>query len=726
MRAILIAIVLSITVAGCGTNPPAGMPGDWKLMENEAEEGEAMQESAPVAPVAKVVPRQLEKHGHVRTDNYHWLKERESAEVIDYLEAENDYTESALAHLKTRREELFDEIVGRIQQDDSTVPYALGDYLYYRRYREGGEYPIYCRRGKQEGAEEEILLDANRLAEGQDFLQVRGAKVSENHKLLAYAVDTVGRRLYTLRFRDLESGEDFADAIPNVTGNHVWAADNRTVFYTQQDPETLRWYRIYRHVLGTDPQDDVLVYEERDEEFSSFVYKTKSREFLVIGSEQTLSSEYRILPAAEPQGEFAVFQPREENHEYSVDHAAGKFYVRTNWEAKNFRLMAASVDATGKENWREVIAHRKDVYLNGVELFRDHMVVSEREDGLIRMRIVPWDGSAEHYLDFGEPAYLAFFDDNYEFDTGVLRYGYTSLTTPYSVFDYDMATRTKTLRKEDPVLGGFDKHNYVTERLWASARDGVRVPVSVVYRKGFKPDGTAPLLLYAYGSYGYSMDARFNSSRLSLLDRGFAYAIAHIRGGQELGRGWYEDGKLMKKMNTFTDFIDAGKHLVAEGYTSDDRLFAMGGSAGGLLMGAVANLAPELFHGIVSRVPFVDVVTTMLDPDIPLTTSEYDEWGNPNEREAYDYMLSYSPYDNLEAKDYPHMLITAGLHDSQVQYWEPAKYVAKLRTLKTGDDLLLLSTNMEAGHGGASGRFQRYRETALIYSFLLDLAGVKE
>ncbi len=675
-------------------------------------------------PVAKVAPTELEAHGDVRVDDYYWLRERENPEVIAYLEAENAYLDEVFGHTAELQQELFDEIVGRIKQDDASVPYRKGDYYYSWRFPEGGEYRIYGRRKGSLEAPEQVMLDGNALAEGHDFFSLGGIDVSPSHGLVAYAIDTVGRRKYTLRFRDLTTGEDLPDEIADVTGNGEWANDNKTYFYTRQHPETLRWYQIYRHALGTDPATDVLVYEEADEEFSAFVYKTKSERYLIIGSDQTLSSERRYLDAEDPGGEFRVFLPREPDHEYSLDHFEDRFLVRTNWQAKNFRLMQAPIGSSGKQAWSELIPHREDVYLGGFELFRDFLVLEERKDGLIQMRVRPWDGGDEHAIDFGEPAYAAYLENNPEMDTAVLRYGYESLTTPDSVFDYDMVTREKTLLKEQEVLGDFDKANYRTERLHAVARDGTRVPISLVYRRDlFAGDGSNPLLLYGYGSYGYSIDATFRSDRLSLIDRGFVFAIAHIRGGQEMGRQWYEDGKLLKKMNTFTDFIDCGKHLVAEGYTSSERMYALGGSAGGLLMGSVTNLAPELFDGVVSAVAFVDVVTTMLDDSIPLTTSEYDEWGDPNVKEYYDYMLSYSPYDNLEARDYPHLLLTTGLHDSQVQYWEPAKYVAKLRALKTDDNLLLLKTNMEAGHGGASGRFRRHKESALMYAFLLELAG---
>ncbi len=688
-----------------------------------SRKAELQQAAAPEPPRAEARPTELEKHGHVRVDPYYWLRERDNPEVIAYLEAENAYLDGVLGHTDAMQGELFDEIVGRIKQDDESVPYEDGGYYYYWRYPEGGEYRIYARRQGSLDAPEQVMVDGNQMAEGHEFFSLRGLDASPGHDLLAYAVDTVGRRKYTLKFRDLATGRDLPDTIAEVTGNGAWANDNKSYFYTKQDPETLRWHRVYRHVLGTDPAEDELVYEELDEEFSSYVTKTKSKRYLLIVSDQTLSSEVRYLDADRPGDQPKVFLEREPDHEYSIDHFGDRFLVRTNWQAKNFRLMEAPIGSRGKGSWRPLIPHRDDVYLGSFEVFQNHLVVSERREGLIRMRVRPWDGSPEHYLDFGEPAYLAYFSDNPKMDTTVLRYGYTSLTTPNSVFDYDMNTRQKTLLKEEEVLGSFDKADYRTERLHATAADGTKVPISLVYRRNlFHGDGSNPLLLYGYGSYGASIDASFRSDRLSLLDRGFVYAIAHIRGGQEMGRQWYEDGKLLKKKNTFTDFIDCARFLVDRRFTSPDRLFAYGGSAGGLLMGAVTNMAPELFTGIVSRVPFVDVVTTMLDDDIPLTTSEYDEWGNPNEKEYYDYILSYSPYDNVEARAYPHLLVTTGLHDSQVQYWEPAKYVAKMRALKTDDNLLLLKTDMGAGHGGASGRFKRHRETALIYAFLLDLA----
>ncbi len=681
---------------------------------------------APQPPVAKVVPRELVEHGDVRTDDYYWLKERDNPEVVAYLEAENAYTEAVMKPTEALQEKLYEEIVGRIKKDDETVPVRDGDYFYYRRFAGDGEYPVHCRRRGSLEAEEEVILDVNRMAEGHDYFAARGLQVSSGQDLLAYATDSVGRRLFTLRFKNLATGETLDDAIPEMTANSAWANDNRTILYVKQHPETLRWYRVYRHVLGTDPADDELVYEEADETFSVFVFKTKSKKYLMIGSAQTLATEFRYLPADDPAAEPRVVEPRRRDHEYFVGHLGDHFYLRTNDQAQNFRLMKAPVAAPGMESWEEVVPHRDDVLLEGFELFRDHLVLSERKGGLNQLHVVPWSGGEAHYLDFGEPAYDAFPSDNRELDTGVLRFRYSSMTTPWSTFDYDMETREKTLLKQDEVLGGFDAADYVTERLHAPARDGEEIPMSIVYRQGTAKDGSHPLLLYGYGSYGANIDPTFRSDRLSLLDRGFVFAIAHVRGSETLGRAWYEDGKLLEKMNTFTDFIDAAEYLIREGYTESDRLFAEGRSAGGLLMGAVYTLRPDLWKGVIAGVPFVDVVTTMLEPDIPLTTSEWDEWGDPRKKKYYDYMLSYSPYDNVEARDYPNLLVTTGFHDSQVQYWEPAKWVAKLRAKKTGDSLVLLHTNMEAGHGGASGRFRRHKETALDYAFLLYLMGIQE
>jgi oligopeptidase B len=681
-------------------------------------------EVGPKPPVAEKIPHELTTLGHARVDDYFWLRERDNPKVVAYLTAENDYLKAALKHTEAFQETLYNEIVGRIKQTDMSVPFRDRGYVYYTRFEEGKEYPIHCRKKDVEEAAEEILLNVNDMAQGQAYVQVSGLEVSPDNSLLAYGVDTVSRRLYTLRFKNLATGETLPDAIPDTLGPSAWAADNKTVFYTLKDTTTLRPFKIRRHVLGTDPSADQDVFVETDETYESYVTLSKSKKFLIIASESTLSSEYRYLDASNPGGAWKIVQPRQRDLEYQVEHFGDKFYIRTNWQARNFRLMETPVAKTAKENWREVIPHRDDVLLEGFEIFDDNLVVQERKAGLPRLRVIRWKDKAEHELDFGEAAYTAFIGQNPEFDTDWLRFDYSSLTTPDSTFDYNMETKEKKLLKRQEVLGGFDAANYQTERLVATAPDGVQVPISLVYRKGLAKNGENPLLLYGYGSYGYSTDPEFNSAVLSLLDRGFVYALAHIRGGQEMGRAWYEDGKLLKKKNTFTDFIACAEHLVAAGFTKPEKLFVMGGSAGGLLMGAVVNLRPDLFKGVIAGVPFVDVMTTMLDASIPLTTSEYDEWGNPNVKEYYDYMLSYSPYDNVAAKDYPALLVTTGLHDSQVQYFEPAKWVAKLRALKTDRNPIYLLTNMEAGHGGASGRFRRYRETALEYAFILDLAGI--
>lgn len=673
-------------------------------------------------PVAAKKPKTLSIHGDDRTDNYYWLNEREDPEVIAYLEAENEYKNQVMAHLKPFQEKLYEEIVARIKPDDTSVPYKDNGYFYLTRFEEGKEYPIYSRKKESLDAEEEVMLDANELAKPYSYFAVGGRSVSPDNLLLAYGEDTLSRRIYTLKFKNLSTGEYLPDEIPGTTGSAVWANNNKTVFYTVKDPVTLRSYKVMRHEIGTPVSEDVTVFEEQDDTFIAFAYKTKSDKYIVAGSYATLSQEYRVLDADQPQGEFRIIQPRERNLEYSIAHYQDKFYIRTNLDAQNFRLMVTDEDNTGKENWTEVIPHREDVLLEDMDIFKDYLVLSERRAGITQIRVRPWEGQ-EHYIDFGEDAYMAYTSTNLEFDTDVLRMGYTSLTTPNTTYDYHLKTREFTMLKQQEVVGGFNSDDYVSERIMVEARDGAKVPVSLVYRKGFKKDGSQPLLLYGYGSYGASMDPYFSSVRLSLLDRGFAYAIAHIRGGEEMGRQWYEDGKLLKKKNTFTDFIDCGEYLIQNNYTSKGNLYAMGGSAGGLLMGAVINMKPDLWSGIIAAVPFVDVVTTMLDESIPLTTGEYDEWGNPNDETYYTYIKSYSPYDNVEAKAYPPMMVTTGLHDSQVQYWEPAKWVAKLREMKTDNTPLLLHTNMETGHGGASGRFERYKETAMEYAFLLDLAG---
>ena len=680
------------------------------------------------APKAAIKPKELVTNDHKRVDNYYYLNERENPEVINYLKSENAYLDQVLAPVKDLQTKLFDEMKGRIKQQDESVPYKEGAYYYYTRYIMGGEYPIYCRKkGSLQGAEE-VMFDGNALAKGHNYYQLGGYEVSDNDELAIFAEDTVSRRLYSLRIKNLKTGQIYPEAIKDTeAGSFAWATDNKTLFYIKKDPKTLLGYQVYRHVLGTDPKADVLVYEEKDNQFYMGLSRSKSKKYIEIGSDQNgVSTEYRLLEASNPMGEFKVFLPREKGHEYDTVHYKDKFYVRTNWKAENFRLMeVAEAKMTDRTAWKEVIAHRPDVYLVNMDVFVNHLVLGERKAGLTNIRVINQQKKSDEYLDFGEPAYVAGIAYNPDFNTNILRYSYASLTTPNSTFDYNMDTKEKTLKKQQEVLGGFDKNNYVSERVYATARDGVKVPVSLVYRNGTKKDGSAPLLQYAYGSYGASMDPGFSSTRLSLLDRGFIFAIAHIRGGQEMGRRWYEDGKMLKKKNTFNDFVDVSEYLLKNKYTSSDKLFAMGGSAGGLLMGAVINQAPQLYRGVVAAVPFVDVVTTMLDESIPLTTGEFEEWGNPKQKVYYDYMLSYSPYDNVEKKAYPNLLVTTGLHDSQVQYWEPAKWVAKLRTMKTDNNQLLLHTNMEAGHGGASGRFQALKEIALEYAFMLNLVGVR-
>lgn len=710
----LLSLVL-LTFAACNSDKP----------EEESKLTTMYQKTDIVPPTAKKVAKELTIHGDTRTDNYYWLNQREDQEVIDYLTAENEYKEEILSHTKDFQDKLFEEIKGRIKQDDQSVPYKENGYFYITRYEEGQEYPIYSRKKGSLDAEEEIMLNVNELAKSYSFFNVGGRSVSPDNKLLAYGEDTLSRRIYTIKFKNLETGEMLDDTIEGTTGGAVWAADNQTVFYNMKDPTTLRGYKIMRHKLGTPSSEDVVVFEEKDETFVSFVYKTKSKKYIVIGSYATLSQEYQVLEADNPTGEFRVIQPRERKLEYGIAHFGNKFYIRTNLDAKNFRLMETDEYNTSKENWKEVIAHRDDVLLEGMDIFSNYLVLSERINGITQLRVRPNEGE-EHYIDFGEDAYLTYTSINPEFETDILRLGYTSMTTPNSTYDYNMETKEFELLKQQEVIGDFDPANYQSERVYATADDGTKIPISLVYKKGFKKDGTEPLLLYGYGSYGASMEPYFSSVRLSLLDRGFCYAIAHIRGGEEMGRQWYEDGKLLNKKNTFTDFIDCAEHLIENKYASKDKLFAMGGSAGGLLMGAVVNLRPDLWKGVVAAVPFVDVVTTMLDESIPLTTGEFDEWGNPKDEEYYKYIKSYSPYDNVEAKDYPAMLVTTGLHDSQVQYWEPAKWVAKLREMKTDKNPLLLHTNMEAGHGGASGRFERYKETAMEYAFMLDLVGINE
>tara|TARA_R110002072_G_scaffold125944_2_gene262451 strand:- start:128369 stop:130510 length:2142 start_codon:yes stop_codon:yes gene_type:complete len=695
---------------------------------NEKETSDSTKQMDITPPKADKIAKNLEMHGDVRDDSYYWLNDRENAEVIDYLERENDYYDKMTAHTDGFKDDLFEEMKSRIKEDDASVPYFYNGYYYITRYETGQDYPIYSRKKGSLDAEEEILFNVNDMAKGHSYFNMNGLNVSPDNKWVAYGVDTVSRRKYTIHIKNLETNEILKETIPLTTGGSTWANDSKTLFYTKKDEQTLRSNQIFRHVKGTPAASDKLIFTEEDETFGTYIYKTKSEKYLVIGSYSTLTSEFQILDANRPNGDFKVFQPRTRGLEYSISHFGDQFYIVTNLNnATNFKLMKTSESNTTMEDWVEVIPHRDDVYLEDIDIFKEYLVVSERENGLNKIHIQRWDGTEDYYLPFESETYTASPTQNIEFDTKILRYAYNSLGTPASIIDFNMETREKEVKKQTEVLGGnFDPANYEEKRVWATAADGTKIPVSMIYRKGMKKDGSNPLLQYGYGSYGATMDPYFSSVRLSLLDRGFIYAIAHVRGGQYLGRQWYENGKLLTKKNTFTDFIDVSKFLIAEGYTSPDHLYAQGGSAGGLLMGAVVNMAPELYNGVIAAVPFVDVVTTMLDDSIPLTTGEYDEWGNPNEKEYYDYMKSYSPYDNVSAQEYPNMFVTTGLHDSQVQYWEPAKWVAKLREMKTGDNILLLNTNMEAGHGGASGRFEGLKEVAKNYAFFLDLEGKTE
>ncbi|HRQ51298.1 MAG TPA: S9 family peptidase [Agriterribacter sp.] len=683
-------------------------------------------------PVADIREHQRIIHGDTVTDPYYWMidyfkKGPDSSRVVNYLEEENGYLDTMMSGSKAFREQLYAEMKGRIKEKDESVPVFKNGYFYYVKTEDGKQYYKYCRKKGSLSAPEEILLDVDELAKGHPYYAATGFNVSEDNKLLAFGVDTVSRRQYTIYIKNLETGALFKDAIKGTTGGSAWANDNITLFYTLKNPQTLLGEKIRRHKLNTDERRDITVYEEKDPSNYIGVRKTKSGKFIFIVSQATLSTEMRFINADEPDKEFTVFQPRMKEVLYNVSDLGDTFYIVTNLDAKNFRLMECPLNRTDSSSWKEVIPHRSDVLIEGIDVFKDYLVVTERKNGLIQLRIRNISSGQEHYIDFAEPAYSAATGTNPEFNTNVLRYTYTSLVTPNTTYDYNMSTREKKLMKQQEVPGGYDMDAYTSERLNATARDGAMVPVSLVYKKGLVKDGKAPLLLYGYGSYGNSMNPAFNSNRLSLLNRGFVFAIAHSRGGEEMGRQWYEDGKMMKKKNTFTDFIDCGTFLIKEKFTSGAHLYAQGGSAGGLLMGAVVNMAPELWHGVIAQVPFVDVVNTMLDSSIPLTTNEYDEWGNPEKnKEAYDYMKSYSPYENIEKKDYPHMLVTTGLHDSQVQYFEPAKWVAKLRVMKTDNNVLLLHTNMDFGHGGASGRFDYLKDIALEYAFLFRLEGIEE
>jgi len=677
-------------------------------------------------PIAKKVPQELTIHNDVRIDNYYWLNDKNNPEVIDYLNAENAYTKQMTLHTQEFQKSLFEEMKGRIKEDDSSVPYKLNGYWYLTKYEAGRDYPIYVRKKKTLEAEEELLFDCNDMAKGLSYFNLGGISISPDNTLAAFSTDTVSRRQYTIQIKNLITGEIYSDKILNTTGSATWANDDKTLFYSMKDEVTLRSHKIFKHKLYSDSKTDIEVFHETDETFNTFVYKSKSKKYLIIGSSSTLSSEYRFLDADAPDGRFNIFQERTKKLEYSIAHYNGSFYIISNKDdATNFKISKTSEKTTGKENWQDVIPHRASVLIEDIEIFKDYLVVNEREHGLNKLRIISWNKEEDYYLPFNSETYTTYIGNNPDFESDMLRYGYNSLTSPSSVIDYNLKTKQSEIKKELEVLGGtFKKENYESQRIWATASDGVKIPISLVYKKGFALDGSNPLLQYAYGSYGSTIDPSFSSIRLSLLDRGFIYAISHVRGSEYLGRKWYECGKLLTKKNTFTDFIACSKYLIQEKYTSNQHLYAYGGSAGGLLMGAIININPELYHGVLAAVPFVDVVTTMLDDTIPLTTGEYDEWGNPNELKYYNYMKSYSPYDNVEEKDYPNMLVTTGLHDSQVQYWEPAKWVAKLRDMKTDSNKLLLHTDMDSGHGGASGRFESLKEVALEYAFLLDLEGI--
>ena len=717
MKKVILASVIIMVFSNCQT--------DYKKTMNE--------------PLAKKYPTKLNYHSDSLIDDYFWMRlsddQKESSDpdtqtqdVLDYLDEENQYLDFNMSDTDQLQSKLFDEYVSRIKQDDSSVPYLENGYTYSSKFEKGEDYRRYYRKKNSEGAKEELFLDLPELAEGQKYFSLGDWSISTNNKILAFSTDYISRREYTINFKDLVTGEIFEDRIENTAGGITWANDNKTIFYVKKDEQTLRSHKIFKHVLGTDPADDELVFEEKDETFGCYVYKSKSNQYLFIGSYQTLSTEIRFLDASNPNGKWTIIQPRERGLEYSVSHYEDSFFIRTNWNAKNYKLMKTSVLSPSKENWEELIAHRDDVFLSGIEIFKKFLVLQERKDGLIQMRVMNWTNKQEHYISFNDPTYTVYANVNLEFDTELFRFSYASLTTPNSTYDYNLFSRERTLLKQQEVLGEeFKSENYTSERLYALGRDGeTKIPISIVYKNGFKNDGSAPLLLYGYGSYGSNTNPYFSSTRLSLLDRGFAFAIAHIRGGQEMGRDWYENGKLLKKKNTFYDFIDCGKYLVEYGYTSPSHLYAQGGSAGGLLMGAIINMEPTLWNGVIAGVPFVDVINTMWDESIPLTTGEFDEWGNPKDKVYYDYIKSYSPYDNVKNIDYPNLLITTGYWDSQVQYWEPAKWIAKLRAHRTNKNLLLMYCNMDVGHGGASGRFESLKEVALEHAFLFKLEGITQ
>lgn len=676
-------------------------------------------------PKAEKIKTELTIHGDTRIDNYYWLNQRENPEVINYLKEENDYTNQYMQHTVDLQNKLYQEIISRIEQKEESVPYELNGYYYYERFEHGNEYPLQCRKKDNLDNQEEIMLNENQLAAGKSFTKIVGLKVSPNNKILAYGEDYISRRKYTIRFKNLDSHKILDDKLYNTNGYVAWSNDNKTVFYVLRDT-TLRPYKLVKHIIGTDPKKDKEVYHETDSTYSIEVKKSKSQKYIFLICESTLSTEYMYLDANNPNGKLKIIQKREKNLEYHTFHYKDKFYIRTNYNAENFKVISTPINKTNKKYWKDIIPHKENVLIEDLDIFKNYLVSDERINGLTNLHILSIDQKTDYYIEFEEPAYSLYMSDNLEFNTNSVRYIYSSLTTPKSTFEFDVKSKDKRLLKQEKTGNSYNPKDYIAERIFAKTMDGIKVPISLVYKKSLRKQEGNPLLLYAYGSYGYSSSAYFKRELISLLDRGFIYAIAHVRGGQEMGRWWYEDGKLFKKKNTFTDFIACAKHLINEKYTTKTKLFARGGSAGGLLMGAIVNMQPDLFRGIIAHVPWVDVVTTMLDPKVPLTSVEYDEWGDPNNKEYYDYMLSYSPYDNVEAKNYPSMLVTTGLHDSQVQYWEPVKWVAKLRDLKTDNNLLLLKIDMESGHGGASGRFKRYKETAFEFAFILDQIGRNE
>ncbi len=679
-----------------------------------------------IAPICEVENKILSAHNDDRIDKYYWLKERENPKVIDYLSKENDYTDFQMKSTKDFQKNLFNELKSRIKEEDESVPYFYNEYYYWKKFEKGFEHPVYLRKSKNSDIKEEILLDVNEMSKAYDFFNIGDYDISENNNLMAYSYDTLSRRIYDIRIKDLLKNELLEETLQNTTGSIVFANDNQTIFYGKKDPQTLRSFQIYAHKLGTSQEEDVLIFEEEDETFSCYAYKSKSNEYIIINSSSTLSDEYRLIPASSPYETPRIFQKRERGLEYGIYHQGNQFYIVTNQDHLNFSIKTCNLDSTNKENWKEFIAGRENVLIEGLDVFNDFLVISERENGLTNLNVMNLENDSSHYIPFNEPAYVAGTSTNLMMDSNVLRFAYNSMINPGTLYEYNMLSKESKVLKEKEIVGGYNKQEFISERIWATGRDGTKIPMSMVYKKGIKKDGNNPTLLYAYGSYGYSIDPSFSSNRLSLLERGFIFVIAHIRGGEEMGRKWYEDGKLLKKKNTFYDFIDCSKYLIDEKYCSSSNLYASGGSAGGLLMGAIINMNPELYNGVIAHVPFVDVITTMLDETIPLTTGEYDEWGNPNDKKYYDYMKSYSPYDNISQKDYPNLLITTGFHDSQVQYWEPAKWIAKLRELKTDNHLLLLKTNMKTGHGGASGRFEYLKEIAFDYAFLFKLENITE